>query len=62
MHLKGMGVPPDNKISLMWLIISAANGFKDTEDNISYVKKRMTKLEIYQAQKLSVEWMVEHLK
>ena len=62
MHLEGLGVTPDKISALMWFNIATTFGDDGAKENGEFVREQMTKLEIYQAQKLTDEWVEEHFE
>jgi len=56
----GEGVPQDNVMAHMFTNLAAANGNDSAAKSRDRVAKRMSSLEIAEAQKLAREWMASH--
>jgi len=56
----GEGVPKDDVLSYMWLNLAAAQGDKNAQNNKDRVEQRMTREQISEAQRLSIEWFEAH--
>jgi TPR repeat protein len=61
MYFVGMDVSPDDIEALKWLNIAASLGVEIAPKYSDIVAKRMTKLQIFEAQRLADEWLIEHL-
>ena len=58
----GDGVPKDNAKAYMFFNLAAAQGDKDSEEIIKIIKKRMTKEQIAEGEKLTREWLERKAK
>ena len=58
----GDGVPKDNAKAYMFFNLAAAQGDKDSEVIIKIIKKRMTKRQIAEGQKLTRKWLERKAK
>jgi TPR repeat protein len=58
----GDGVPKDNAKEYMFFNLAAAQGDKDSEEIIKIIKKRMTKEQIAEGEKLTREWLERKAK
>jgi TPR repeat protein len=62
MYFKGRGVPEDDAKAYMFFNLAAAKGEEKGEKNREIIKKRMTKEQIAEGQKLTREWLERKAK
>ena len=62
MYYEGRGVAQDYVIAHLWLNLAAAQGNKNAEGNRDLVAKKMTQLQIAEAQKLARECLARKYK
>ncbi len=56
MYLKGEGVAEDYILAYKWANLAAAQGYKNAANMKKQLRKRMTRAQIAEAQRLSREW------
>ena len=62
MYVNGSGVQQDDAKAYMFFNLAAAKGDEDAEELKKDIKKRMTKRQIAEAQKLTREWLERKAK
>jgi TPR repeat protein len=60
MYELGEGVPQDYVLAYMWLNLAVAQGNEAAQNSKDRVEQRMTREQISEAQRLSIEWLAEH--
>ena len=60
MYNNGTGVPKNYIEAYKWWNLAAAQGVPVAKDNKEAVEKRMTRQQIAEGQRLSIEWFNEH--
>ncbi len=60
MYELGEGVPQDYVLAYMWVNLAVAQGNEAAQNLKDRVEQRMTREQISEAQRLSIEWLAEH--
>ena len=61
-YFAGQGVPQDYAIAHMWWSIAVSKGNKSAKENRGKVAKKMTRVQITEAQRMAREWVAKHQK